>query len=63
MFNFKDHAITFLVGVVVGCAAMALAQPDVMSQEAFPCQEDERLGYAPEFGPDSVGCIYIEETK
>jgi hypothetical protein len=67
MFNFKDHAITFLVGVVVGCAAMALAQPDVMSQESFPCQEDEVLGYAPQFGPDSVGCIYylaiMEETK
>lgn len=48
-------------------AGTAYAQPsDVVvpgydfSQEAFPCQEDEVLGYAPQFGPDRVGCIHID---
>lgn len=60
---FEQNAVTFLVGAVVACAAMVLAQPDVMSQEAFPCLEDEVLTYAPQFGPDRVGCINHEEMK
>jgi hypothetical protein len=30
------------------------------SQRAFPCAEDEVLGYAPQFGPDHVGCIHVD---
>lgn len=33
---------------------------DPFSQDTFPCAEDEVLGYAPEFGPDRVGCIHVE---
>ncbi|AEJ93348.1 hypothetical protein SEA_SUPERCALLIE99_83 [Mycobacterium phage SuperCallie99] len=33
------------------------------TQSAFPCEEDELLGYAPEFGPDNVGCIHIDVLK
>lgn len=58
-----SNAVTFLVGAFVAAGAMALAQPDVMSQEAFPCMEDEVLSYAPQFGADRVGCIHIEEVK
>ena len=32
----------------------------VMSQDEFPCQEDEVIGYSPEFGPGMVGCIHID---
>jgi hypothetical protein len=32
-------------------------------QRDFPCQEDEVLGYAPEFGPDRVGCIHVEDVR
>jgi hypothetical protein len=39
----------------------AIASADPFSQRDFPCQEDEVLGYAPQFGPDRVGCIHIEE--
>lgn len=35
----------------------------VLSQERFPCQEDEVLGYAPRFGPERVGCIHAEGTE
>jgi len=31
-----------------------------MTQEAFPCAEDEVLGFAPEFGPEHVGCMHVE---
>ena len=40
----------------------AMAGP-VMSQDQFPCQEDEVLGYAPEFGHDHVGCIHIDQLR
>ena len=36
---------------------------DPFSQAEFPCQEDEVLGYAPQFGPDRVGCIHIDDLK
>jgi hypothetical protein len=35
--------------------------PDPFDQRSFPCEEDEVLGYAPQFGPDRVGCIHIDE--
>ncbi|QGJ94850.1 hypothetical protein SEA_BLINN1_90 [Mycobacterium phage Blinn1] len=54
-------------------AAMALATPGeshadpspsiTFDQQDFPCQEDEVLGYSPEFGPDRVGCIHIDVLK
>lgn len=34
-----------------------------MSQSSFPCLEDQVLGYSPQFGPDRVGCLNIEEVK
>ena len=36
---------------------------DPYSQRAFPCHEDEALIYAPQFGPDRVGCINVEEIN
>jgi len=42
-------------------AWVASADDRGMSQAEFPCQEDEVLGYAPQFGPDWVGCIHIED--
>ena len=59
----KSHIVTAVVAGFVAIGAMLLAQPDNMSQAAFPCQEDEALVYAPQFGPDKVGCINWEEIK
>jgi len=43
---------------------MLLADPGAdMSQANFPCQEDEVLTYAPQFGPDRVGCLHYEEVN
>ncbi|BBY78847.1 hypothetical protein MPUL_00050 [Mycolicibacterium pulveris] len=66
--------VVFAVGVLVGAALgvpvgpaiiTAYADPapvvDQFDQRSFPCQEDEVLGYAPQFGPDRVGCIHIED--
>lgn len=50
-------------GIVFGLGEIYLSQSDPLSQSSFPCQEDEVLGYAPQFGPDRVGCIHIEEVK
>ncbi|AZS07571.1 hypothetical protein PBI_DUKE13_235 [Mycobacterium phage Duke13] len=44
-------------------AAPARADDRGMLQSEFPCQEDEVLGYAPQFGPDHVGCIHIDELR
>jgi hypothetical protein len=41
-------------------AGSAIASASPFDQSEFPCQEDEVLGYAPEFGPDRVGCIHID---
>lgn len=59
----KYNAVTFLIGAIVGCGAMVLAQPDPMSQEAFPCMEDQVLTYSPEFGYEMVGCINHDEIR
>ena len=59
----KSHIVTAVVALLVGVGAMLLAEPDNMSQSSFPCLEDEALVYAPQFGPDRVGCIYFEEVK
>jgi hypothetical protein len=39
---------------------IASASADPFDQRSFPCLEDEVLGYAPEFGPDKVGCIHVD---
>lgn len=57
-----------VIGVVMSVATLGVIgacsdTPPDMSQDTFPCNEDEVLGYAPEFGPDNVGCIHIEDVK
>lgn len=59
----KYWVATFLAGAIAGCGAMVLAQPDPLSQEAFPCQEDQVLTYSPQFGYDMVGCIHHENIQ
>lgn len=63
----RAHIVTAAVAAVAAFGAMALASPeasaDQFDQRTFPCAEDEVLGYAPQFGPDRVGCIHIEEVK
>ena len=63
-----NHKITAAVGAVLAFGAMLLAYPeadqyDEFSQASFPCQEDEVLTYAPQFGPERVGCLNIEEVR
>ena len=59
----KSHIVTGLIGAVVAVTAMLAAQPAEMSQASFPCVEDEVLGFAPQFGPDKVGCLSVEGIK
>ncbi|ASZ72876.1 hypothetical protein SEA_HARRYHOUDINI_86 [Mycobacterium phage HarryHoudini] len=58
-------AVAFSVGAILGHSYVAdTAEASVpFTQAEFPCQEDEVLGYAPEFGPDNVGCIHIDLLK
>ncbi|AIT13402.1 hypothetical protein PBI_EQUEMIOH13_86 [Mycobacterium phage Equemioh13] len=58
-------AVAFSVGALMGHATITdEAKASVpFTQAEFPCQEDEVLGYAPEFGPDNVGCIHIDLLK
>ncbi|ASZ75522.1 hypothetical protein KIW74_gp06 [Mycobacterium phage Kimona] len=51
-------ASLFGLGAAVGGA---IEHRDPFSQRDFVCQEDEVLGYAPQFGPDRVGCIHVED--
>ncbi|AEJ95051.1 hypothetical protein FGG22_gp027 [Mycobacterium phage Hammer] len=58
--------ITF--GAALGALSMTNTEADAtpkvpFTQADFPCEEDEVLGYAPEFGTDSVGCIHIDVLK
>lgn len=71
----KKHWKLITTAVVATFVALAIAEPDEASaipqpvdpitfdQRAFPCEEDEVLGFAPEFGPDRVGCIHIEDIE
>lgn len=53
---------TLTAATLIALAPIANQTPaDPFDQRAFPCQEDEVLGYAPQFGPDRVGCIHIDE--
>ncbi|AUX82477.1 membrane protein [Mycobacterium phage Pippin] len=42
---------------------IASADPISFDQSSFPCQEDEVLGFSPEFGPDKVGCIHVDSLR
>ncbi|AOT25007.1 hypothetical protein PBI_KALPINE_88 [Mycobacterium phage Kalpine] len=66
----KKHLLTAVIASIttigiLGLSGPAEASPPTIpfSQSAFPCQEDEVLGYAPEFGPDNVGCIHVDLLK
>lgn len=60
----RYHIVTFLIGAMTALGAAALARGEFdMSQASFPCMEDEALVYAPEFGPDRVGCLYVQEKE
>ena len=64
----KYHIVTFLIGAFVALSAAAMARGEFdnlqeMSQSSFPCQEDEVLAYAPQFGADSVGCIHVSDIE
>ncbi|AZF98402.1 hypothetical protein SEA_BIGPAOLINI_85 [Mycobacterium phage BigPaolini] len=48
---------------VITTPAWASADPISFDQSSFPCEEDEVLGFAPEFGPDKVGCIHIDSLR
>lgn len=56
------------MGALLLSAGMALsfglghksAAYDPYRQANFPCQEDEALMYAPQFGPDRVGCMSVD---
>ncbi|AFQ97390.1 hypothetical protein FGG47_gp10 [Mycobacterium phage Rebeuca] len=48
---------------VMGTGVANAQGTDPFDQRNFPCAEDEVLGYAPEFGPDRVGCIHIERLR
>lgn len=50
-----------IAAAAVGIMAMTgCTTGDAMTQDTFPCHEDEVLGYDPSFGPDAVGCIHVE---
>ncbi|AZV00879.1 membrane protein [Mycobacterium phage Malec] len=66
----KKYLITAAVASVTTIGVLALADDPAVAtptvpftQAAFPCQEDEVLGYAPQFGPDNVGCIHVDLIK
>ncbi|QGJ97363.1 hypothetical protein PBI_ISCA_83 [Mycobacterium phage Isca] len=56
--------VALFEAILIGNGGVADAEPaDLFDQRNFPCQEDEVLGYAPEFGPDRVGCIHIDTLR
>ena len=57
---FAGLLVGMCVGLPIGHGIAQAEGSDPFDQRSFPCQEDEVLGYAPEFGPDRVGCIHIE---
>ena len=56
-------AATLTLVCGLGAIWLGLTLPDAnpYSQRNFPCAEDEALLYAPQFGPDRVGCMYVNE--
>ncbi|ASR86727.1 hypothetical protein SEA_HUTC2_86 [Mycobacterium phage Hutc2] len=61
-FDFLLIVIAICGIAIIGGYAIDKAS-DAYSQKNFPCAEDEVLGYAPQFGPDRVGCIHIDTLK
>uniref|UniRef100_A0AAU8GQU7 Secreted protein n=1 Tax=Mycobacterium phage BabyBack TaxID=3158877 RepID=A0AAU8GQU7_9CAUD len=65
----KSYFITISIAFVTAITVLTFADDDKASatvpftQAAFPCEEDEVLGYAPQFGPDNVGCIHVDLIK
>ncbi|ARQ94640.1 membrane protein [Mycobacterium phage Journey13] len=66
----KKHLITAVIASITTIGVLALADDPAVAapkvpftQADFPCEEDEVLGYAPEFGPDHVGCIHIDVLR
>lgn len=59
------HALLLSAGIAFGLGVgyATYTQPDPYSQSDFPCQEDEVLGYSPQFGTERVGCIHIDDLK
>ncbi|ANT41866.1 hypothetical protein PBI_MAKEMAKE_93 [Mycobacterium phage Makemake] len=49
--------------IIATPAWIASADPISFDQSSFPCNEDEVLGFSPEFGPDKVGCIHIDSLR
>lgn len=49
------------VGLLYASWVMAPTYSDPFLQRNFPCQEDEVLGYAPQFGSERVGCFHLEK--
>ena len=64
-----NHTPALLIAILATCAltlglvAFRNTGTNPYSQRAFPCHEDEALIYAPQFGPDRVGCINVEEIN
>jgi hypothetical protein len=44
-----------------GC--VILPSDFMFQQNVFPCAEDEALIYAPQFGPNRVGCMHVENGQ
>ena len=63
-----QHKEFMWMGALLLSAGMALsfglghksASYDPYRQANFPCREDEALMYAPQFGPDRVGCMSVD---
>jgi Gene product 79 len=67
VYSARDLVIAAIAGAAVALATVGLVNlvhaDTGTSQKSFPCKEDEVLGYAPQFGPDKVGCIHIDDLK
>lgn len=51
-----------ILGIGFGLGSLT-GNVDRFSQRDFPCAEDEALVYAPQFGPDRVGCLHVENGE
>ncbi|QFP95563.1 hypothetical protein SEA_GAUGELDP_80 [Mycobacterium phage GaugeLDP] len=64
----KSYFITISIAFVTAITVLTFADDEAsanvpFTQAAFPCEEDEVLGYAPQFGPNNVGCIHVDLIK
>lgn len=64
--HLREWGLLYLAGALIVFLAFALGvwrgheSVNPYSQDNFPCQEDEVLGYSPAFGPERVGCLHID---